>query len=80
MGGIHVAEALDVPFYSAFTMPWTRTRYYAHPFGTPDRYMGETYNYLSHASIEQVLWKGITAQVNRWRKQDLKLVIFIFLL
>ena len=28
MGGIHIAEALRIPYYRAFTMPWTRTRAY----------------------------------------------------
>jgi sterol 3beta-glucosyltransferase len=28
MGGIHIAEALRIPYFRAFTMPWTRTRAY----------------------------------------------------
>lgn len=28
MGGVHIAEALRIPYYRAFTMPWTRTRAY----------------------------------------------------
>jgi len=27
MGGYHIAEALAVPYFRAFTMTWTRTRY-----------------------------------------------------
>lgn len=26
MGGIHIAEALKIPYFRAFTMTWTRTR------------------------------------------------------
>ena len=26
MGGIHIAEALGIPYFRAFSMPWTRTR------------------------------------------------------
>jgi len=26
MGGYHIAEALGIPYYRAFTMTWTRTR------------------------------------------------------
>ena len=37
MGGIHIAEALRIPYFRAFTMPWTRTRAYPHAFGVPDR-------------------------------------------
>jgi hypothetical protein len=32
MAGYHVAEKLKVPFYSAFTMPFSRTRTYPNPF------------------------------------------------
>lgn len=28
MGGLHIAEGLAVPYFRAFTMPWTRTRAY----------------------------------------------------
>jgi hypothetical protein len=27
MGGYHIAEALGIPYFRAFTMTWTRTRY-----------------------------------------------------
>jgi sterol 3beta-glucosyltransferase len=36
MGGIHIAEALRIPYFRAFTMPWTRTRAYPHAFAVPD--------------------------------------------
>lgn len=26
MGGYHIAEALGIPYFRAFTMTWTRTR------------------------------------------------------
>ena len=26
MGGYHIAEALKIPYFRAFTMTWTRTR------------------------------------------------------
>ncbi|KAJ3323240.1 Sterol 3-beta-glucosyltransferase [Boothiomyces sp. JEL0866] len=73
-GGIHVAEKLQIPFFSAFPMPWTRTSAYPHPFAVPDKDMGKTYNYMSHAMIEQVLWKGVVGQLNTWRKNMLGLV------
>ena len=36
MAGIHVAEALGIPYFRAFTMPWTRTRAYPHAFAVPN--------------------------------------------
>jgi sterol 3beta-glucosyltransferase len=33
MGGVHIAEALQIPYYRAFTMPWVRTR--AYPVSKP---------------------------------------------
>ena len=36
MGGIHIADALEIPYFRAFTMTWTRTRAYPHAFGVPD--------------------------------------------
>ena len=36
ISGIHIAEALRIPYYRAFTMPWTRTRAYPHAFAVPD--------------------------------------------
>lgn len=37
MGGIHIADALEIPYFRAFTMTWTRTRAYPHAFAVPDR-------------------------------------------
>jgi len=36
MTGIHIAEALKIPYFRAFTMPWTRTRAYPHAFAVPE--------------------------------------------
>ena len=46
MAGIHIAEALGIPYYRAFTMTWTRTRAYPHAFAVPDHKMGGGYNYM----------------------------------
>lgn len=73
IGGIHIAEALGIPYYRAFTMPWTRTRAYPHAFAVPDHKMGGAYNYYSYVMFDNVFWKGIASQVNRWRKKDLGL-------
>lgn len=73
MAGIHIAEALGIPYFRAFTMPWTRTRAYPHAFIVPDQKKGGSYNYLTHVLFENVFWKGISGQVNKWRKETLKL-------
>ncbi|KAG8529246.1 uncharacterized protein KY384_005881 [Bacidia gigantensis] len=73
MAGIHIAEALGVPYFRAFTMPWTRTRAYPHAFAVPERKMGGAYNYITYVMFDNVFWKAIAGQVNRWRKKELGL-------
>ncbi|KAI4244852.1 MAG: hypothetical protein L6R40_002758 [Gallowayella cf. fulva] len=73
MAGIHIAEALGIPYFRAFTMPWTRTRAYPHAFAVPDHKMGGAYNYITYVMFDNVFWKAIAGQVNRWRKKELGL-------
>ncbi|KAK3807676.1 MAG: hypothetical protein J3Q66DRAFT_356103 [Benniella sp.] len=73
MAGIHIAEKLDIPYFRAFPFPWTRTRAFPHPFAVPERNLGRSYNYMTYVMIEQIFWKGISGQVNRWRKDTLGL-------
>ena len=73
MAGIHIAEALGIPYFRAFTMPWTRTRAYPHAFAVPEHKMGGAYNYFSYVMFDNVFWRAIAGQVNRWRKKELKL-------
>ncbi|KAK5070318.1 Sterol 3-beta-glucosyltransferase [Exophiala xenobiotica] len=73
MAGIHIAEALGIPYFRAFTMPWTRTRAYPHAFAVPEHKYGGAYNYLSYVMFDNVFWKGVSGQINRWRKRDLHL-------
>jgi sterol 3beta-glucosyltransferase len=73
MGGIHIAEALEIPYFRAFTMPWTRTRAYPHAFAVPEHKMGGAYNYITYVMFDNVFWKAIAGQVNRWRKKELGL-------
>lgn len=73
MAGIHIAEALGVPYFRAFTMPWTRTRAYPHAFAVPEHKYGGAYNYLSYVMFDNVFWKGISGQINRWRRKTLGL-------
>lgn len=73
MGGIHIAEALEIPYFRAFSMPWTRTRAYPHAFAVPEHKMGGAYNYITYVMFDNVFWKAIAGQINRWRKKDLGL-------
>ncbi|ODH38738.1 hypothetical protein ACO22_02211 [Paracoccidioides brasiliensis] len=73
MAGIHIAEALGIPYFRTFTMPWTRTRAYPHAFAVPEHKMGGAYNYITYVMFDNVFWKAIAGQVNRWRKRELGL-------
>ena len=73
MAGIHIAEALGVPYFRAFSMPWTRTRAYPHAFAVPEHKMGGAYNYMTYVAFDSVFWKLTAGQINRWRKKDLGL-------
>lgn len=73
MAGIHIAEALGIPYFRAFTMPWTRTRAYPHAFAVPEHKMGGAYNYITYVMFDNVFWTAIAGQVNRWRKKELGL-------
>lgn len=73
MAGIHIAEALRIPYFRAFTMPWTRTKAYPHAFAVPEHSMGGVYNYITYMMFDTVFWKAIAGQVNRWREKELGL-------
>ncbi|RPB15250.1 UDP-Glycosyltransferase/glycogen phosphorylase [Morchella conica CCBAS932] len=73
MAGIHIAEALGIPYFRAFTMPWTRTRAYPHAFAVPEHKMGGAYNYFTYVLFDNVFWKATAGQINRWRKKTLGL-------
>ncbi|KAF9229599.1 glycosyltransferase family 1 protein [Gyrodon lividus] len=73
MGGYHIAEALRIPYFRAFTMTWTRTRAYPHAFAVPEHKMGGGYNYMTYVLFDQVFWRAISGQINRWRRNVLHL-------
>lgn len=73
MAGIHIAEALEIPYFRAFTMPWTRTRAYPHAFAVPNHKMGGAYNYMTYVFFDNIFWQSTAGQVNRWRRKSLGL-------
>ncbi|RDA95657.1 hypothetical protein CP533_1219 [Ophiocordyceps camponoti-saundersi (nom. inval.)] len=73
MAGIHIAEKMGIPYFRAFTMPWTRTRAYPHAFIMPEHKMGGAYNYMTYVMFDNIFWKATAHQVNRWRNKTLGL-------
>ncbi len=69
MGGLHIAEGLGIPYYRAFTMPWTRTRAYPHAFAVPSTKRGGAYNYMTYSAFDQVFWRATAGQINRFRRK-----------
>ncbi|KAF7192759.1 Sterol 3-beta-glucosyltransferase [Pseudocercospora fuligena] len=73
MAGIHIAEALQIPYFRAFSMPWTRTRTYPHAFAVANSKMGGAYNYMSYTLFDNIFWQTQQFQVNPWRRKTLGL-------
>lgn len=73
MAGIHIAEALGIPYFRAFTMPWTRTRAYPHAFAVPNHKLGGAYNYVTYTMFDNLFWQVTASQINRWRRKTLGL-------
>lgn len=73
MAGVHIAEALGIPYFRAFTMPWTKTRAYPHAFAVPKSKQGGAYNYMSYVLFDNLFWQLTANQINRWRNKTLKL-------
>ncbi|WVR00064.1 hypothetical protein IAU59_007206 [Kwoniella sp. CBS 9459] len=73
MAGIHIAEGLKIPYFRAFTMPWTRTSAYPHAFMVPAFEMGPSFNYSTYVLFDNIMWKATAGQINRWRKKHLRL-------
>ncbi|KAN0139921.1 UDP-Glycosyltransferase/glycogen phosphorylase [Lactarius tabidus] len=70
MAGVHIAEALHIPYFRTFTMPWTKTKEFPHAFlGPPVE--SPTTNAASYVLFDNVLWTATASQINRWRKNTL---------
>ncbi|RXK41092.1 hypothetical protein M231_01495 [Tremella mesenterica] len=73
MAGIHIAEALKIPYFRAFTMPWTRTTAYPQAFMVPAFEMGPSFNYSTYVLFDNIMWRATSGQINRWRKNHLRI-------
>ncbi|XP_078181703.1 UDP-Glycosyltransferase superfamily protein [Carex rostrata] len=69
-GHAHVAEALGIPLHIFFTMPWTPTNEFPHPFARVPQ--SAAYR-LSYLIVDLVVWWGIRGYINEFRKKKLKL-------
>jgi UDP:flavonoid glycosyltransferase YjiC (YdhE family) len=73
-GHIHVAQALHAPLHIMFTMPWSPTRSFPHPF---TRVISEVHpglrNRLSYETFDLLTWLGIADLVNDFREHTLGL-------
>ncbi|TDL23150.1 UDP-Glycosyltransferase/glycogen phosphorylase [Rickenella mellea] len=72
MAGVHIAEALHIPYFRTFTMPWTKTTAFPHSFLSPP-VESASFNVSSYILFDNVFWAATSGQVNRWRRHTLKL-------
>lgn len=73
MCGIHIAEALQIPYFRAFTMPWSPTRAYPHAFAVMNQKMGGNWNRYSYMVFDWAFWQSTAGQLNRFRTRVLGL-------
>ncbi|CAF4991967.1 unnamed protein product, partial [Rotaria sp. Silwood1] len=74
-GHIHCAQKLQIPLHMIFTMPWSPTVQFPHPFVKVDYDLGskEKINLLSYSVVEMLTWSGIRDLINDFRKNILGL-------
>ena len=73
MAGIHIAEALGIPYFRAFTMPWTNTRAYPHAFAPLSFKFGGNYNIGTYTVFNSVFWQLTARQINSWRRNTMNI-------
>ncbi|CAL1713004.1 unnamed protein product [Somion occarium] len=70
--GVHIAEALSIPYFRVCTMPWTKTTQFPHPFISPPVETPK-FNRISYVLFDNVIWAATAQQINRWRREVLHL-------
>lgn len=73
MAGVHIAEALQIPYFRAFTMPWSPTRAYPHAFAVTKSKLGGKWNHFSYRAFDFAFWQATAGQLNRFRTKVLDL-------
>ncbi|CAF1290340.1 unnamed protein product [Adineta ricciae] len=74
-GHIHCAEKLQIPLHMMFTMPWSPTTSFPHPFCNIDSSRGPTgkINFHSYHAVEMLTWSGMRGIINHFRRKILGL-------
>jgi sterol 3beta-glucosyltransferase len=72
MAGVHIAEALNIPYFRTFTMPWTKTSEFPHAFISPP-VEAPAFNSTTYILFENVMWAATSGQINKWRQNTLHL-------
>jgi sterol 3beta-glucosyltransferase len=73
-GHLHCAEALRIPLHLVWTMPWTPTRAFPHPFThVPPGSHDPVRNWLSYEIMDLLMWVGVADLVNEFRERTLRL-------
>ncbi|KZS92128.1 UDP-Glycosyltransferase/glycogen phosphorylase [Sistotremastrum niveocremeum HHB9708] len=72
MAGVHIAEALNIPYFRAFTMPWSKTSEFPHAFISPP-VESPAFNSGTYILFDNVFWVASRGQINRWRKNVLQI-------
>jgi sterol 3beta-glucosyltransferase len=73
-GHIHCAEALHIPLHMIFTMPWSATCAFPHPFAQIDPSTHRPVeNFFSYGVVDLLVWAGIGDLVDAFRTETLKL-------
>ena len=84
LAGYHIAEKLQIPFFNAFTMPFTSTAEQQNvmtmmstekdqQYWYSTQIGSTTYNFLSNFMTDQSLWMTVRKKINKWRSQTLGL-------
>ncbi|KAG8907240.1 hypothetical protein FRB99_005064 [Tulasnella sp. 403] len=66
MAGVHIAESLNIPYFRAFTMPWSRTAEYPHAFISPPDFIPFLYNFSPNVVPKPLDWTDTTIITGYW--------------
>jgi len=64
---VHTAEKLHIPLQIMFTMPWSTTKDYRHPFACFGPMKLIKGNRESYAHIDRLIWTGQAPIINKYR-------------
>ena len=66
---VHIAEKLQCHLQIHFTMPWSTTAMYPHPFAATDKFGNEE----SYTLVDKMIWLGLGQKITEFRSDVLKL-------